>query len=406
MATISTSYKMIYLGQWAAMDNVKNPQPDAGSAERPWIIMNQELGSEQAPLYDQLVDVWFHQDTGQNAAIIGYVPIVNTFQQNPPLNWVTVSTQNSASRQFIDTSVTYWARITYYDGSSSDDDVYVRVIQLGNGQVYMIPPPHDDPQNPINNATPEEIEAITTQAIRSIFLKAYDQTNLNSVRVDRYGLNGAPFFICFGRGTLILTSEGQKPVETLRVGDLVVTADHGLQALRWIGSRKVSPDLLEMHQKIRPIRIKSGALGEGLPAQDLVVSPQHRMLVRSKLAQKLSTQEEVLVAAKHLCGIDGIAVAEDLKEVTYFHLLFDQHEIIIANGAEAESLYLGAQSLNAIGAEAREEIMAIFPDFSDMIANPRASRPLMNGRSGKQLSALHLQQNIPLVSDRTHSLSA
>nr|AIA91314.1 CAZy families GT4 protein [uncultured Gluconobacter sp.] len=100
-----------------------------------------------------------------------------------------------------------------------------------------------------------------------------------------------------------------KRIEDLRVGDLVLTKDDGPQPLRWISSRHVSAEMLAAHPNMRPIRIRAGALGEGLPLRDLIVSPQHRMLVRSKVAERMFGEEEVLVAAKHLLELDGVDVA-------------------------------------------------------------------------------------------------
>ncbi len=94
----------------------------------------------------------------------------------------------------------------------------------------------------------------------------------------------------------------------------------------------------------------AGALGPGHPARPLVVSPQHRILVRSAIAQRMFGSAEVLVAAKQLLSLDGIDVAQDLETVEYFHILFDRHEIVFAKGTETESLYTGPQALRGIAA--------------------------------------------------------
>ncbi|WP_246175358.1 Hint domain-containing protein [Paracoccus limosus] len=147
--------------------------------------------------------------------------------------------------------------------------------------------------------------------------------------------------ICFARGTLIQTPDGPRAIEDLHPGDLVLTLDHGAQPLRWIGAIRVGATWLALAPRLRPIRIRAGALGAGLPATDLVVSPQHRVLVRSAIAQRMFGATEVLVAAKQLVQIDGIDIATDLPEVEYFHLLFDRHEVVIANGAPTETLFTG-----------------------------------------------------------------
>ena len=106
---------------------------------------------------------------------------------------------------------------------------------------------------------------------------------------------------CFTSGTQIETPNGPRAVETLSVGDEVLTLDHGPQHIRWIGTRHLSRDDLIAKHKLLPVRIKAGALGNGLPHRDLLVSPQHRMLVRSAIAVRMFDAKEVLVPARSSC---------------------------------------------------------------------------------------------------------
>ena len=96
---------------------------------------------------------------------------------------------------------------------------------------------------------------------------------------------------------MILTEAGEMPVERLVPGTRVMTRDNGLQELRWTGSRVVDAAMLDQNPNLRPIRIAAGAQGNGLPRRELIVSPQHRVLVRSRIAQKMFGAAEVLVAA-------------------------------------------------------------------------------------------------------------
>ena len=205
------------------------------------------------------------------------------------------------------------------------------------------------------------------------------------------------FVPCFTRGTMIRTDRGEVAVEDLAQGDLVLTADHGPQPIRWVGSRTLSPADLADAETLRPIRIRAGALGDNTPHRDLLVSPQHRVLVRSKIAQKMFGTDEILVAAKQLCQIDGIDIAEDVATVDYFHILFDRHEVVFSDGAETESLYTGPEALGSIGPAALEEIFAIFPDLRDMDYAPVAARPLATGRMGRKLAVRHAQNGRALV---------
>lgn len=204
--------------------------------------------------------------------------------------------------------------------------------------------------------------------------------------------------VCFVRGTLILTGNGPRPVESLRCGDLIVTRDSGVQPIRWIGSQILTSENLCTSPKNRPIRISAGALALNVPSQDLLVSPQHRIMLRFKIAFTMFGQQEVLVAAKHLCGVTGIDVDDDAEGVEYFHMLFDQHEVVFSNGAETESLYPGRQALKCVGPKSLRDIFTIFPHLEDTDREPAPARPLVPGRKARKLVERHLNNGKPLVS--------
>ena len=204
--------------------------------------------------------------------------------------------------------------------------------------------------------------------------------------------------VCFARGTLIeIANNRQMPVEDLQQGDWVMTADHGMNEIKWIGVSKTGEQTLAQHPKLRPIRIKKGALGCSTPAQDLYVSPQHRILVRSKIAQRMFDEPEVLVAVKHLIELEGIDIMDDTKDVDYYHILLDNHEILIANGAACESLYLGAQALKSVDRESKREIFQIFPEIFEWGDNLLPSRKLVLGHHGRKLAARHKKNNQWLI---------
>ncbi len=128
---------------------------------------------------------------------------------------------------------------------------------------------------------------------------------------------------CFTRGTLIKTDQGERPIEELAAGDMVLTMDHGYQPIRWIGSTKRAAT-----GDLAPILIRKGALGND---RDLRVSPQHRMLLQGWQAELLFGELEVLATAKSLLN-DHSILRDEGGEVEYFHMLFDTHEIIWAEG--------------------------------------------------------------------------
>lgn len=186
--------------------------------------------------------------------------------------------------------------------------------------------------------------------------------------------------ICFTPGTLITTPMGLRAVEKLQPGDLVVTRDHGLQPIRWAQSRTVRGD-----GRLAPIRIKSNTFtGQ---ERDLLVSPQHRMLYRGYRAELLFSESEVLVAATHMVNGDSVAY-DPCDQITYVHIMFDQHEVIFAEGAATESFHPGDMALNVITARAREELFTIFPSLRAM---PRSfgatARRTLRGHEGNLLLA-------------------
>ena len=161
--------------------------------------------------------------------------------------------------------------------------------------------------------------------------------------------------ICFTPGAKILTSHGERAVETLSVGDKVVTRDHGLRPIRWIGKRTVKGT-----GDFAPIQIKSSIMDGG--RAPLLVSPQHRILFTGYRAELLFGESEVLIPAKHL--VDGQDVTVEARdEVTYIHIMFDRHEVIYAEGIATESFHAGDMGLTAVTEAAREELFAIFPEL-------------------------------------------
>ena len=167
---------------------------------------------------------------------------------------------------------------------------------------------------------------------------------------------------CFTPGTLITTDRGDVAVEDLQAGDMVMTRDNGLQPLRWIGRRELSMADLIVKPNLRPVQISAGALGYGLPLRDMKVSPQHRMLIEGARAEMLFGEPEVLVTAKHLCVLPGVA-EKMTAGVSYIHLLLDRHEIICADGAWTESFQPAMRMLDGMDAEQRTEIAELFPEL-------------------------------------------
>ncbi len=168
---------------------------------------------------------------------------------------------------------------------------------------------------------------------------------------------------CFTPGTMIKTPRGEIAVEKLKVGDVVLTLDNGPQTIRWIGERQLSIADLTCNRHFQPVVITKDALGENVPDRDLTVSPEHRMLISSPRLQILFDKAAALIPARGLRNGTTIRSVTVSEQVSYFHILFDQHEIIFANGAPAESLHVDDRALSLSQEAARDEILALFPEL-------------------------------------------
>jgi Hint domain len=162
---------------------------------------------------------------------------------------------------------------------------------------------------------------------------------------------------CFVAGTLIATPAGERRVESLQPGDLVMTHDHGPQPVRWVGQRRVAAT-----GALAPIRIRANTFGDH---RMLMLSPQHRILVRDSLAELLFGEAEVLVAAKDLVNDASIRICEG-GMVDYVHILFDRHQVVFSEGLATESFLPGRQTTESLEQAMVDEICAIFPEL-----NPR-----------------------------------
>lgn len=195
-----------------------------------------------------------------------------------------------------------------------------------------------------------------------------DNTQFGTGSLTFTGATGDRFFfnadntgvVCFTPGTMILTPSGEVPIETLRVGDLVVTRDNGVKPLLWIGTKHLGARELSAHPSLKPVLLKGSFFGG---ARDLIVSPQHGVLLHSDLRGG----DETFYRAVHLSRMAGGAARQmaGCRSVIYMHLLFDQHEVVFANGLASESLYPGASALQTVGAAARRELFQLFPDLAE-----------------------------------------
>lgn len=181
---------------------------------------------------------------------------------------------------------------------------------------------------------------------------------------------------CFTPGTRIATPDGPRPVETLRAGDLVLTLDHGPCPVRLALRTRLSAAQLRAAPHFTPVVIPQGSMGNGLPERDLIVSPHHRMLLRGPLCDLLFGAPEVLAAADHL---PWARPQDPIQAVEYIHLLFDRHEILLAEGATTESLLLAPMICDRAPPAMRASLRAAIPDLGQPGGTPwqKAARPIL-----------------------------
>lgn len=273
----------------------------------------------------------------------------------------------------LDSVIEYSVTITYNDGSTATTEMLI--LQDESGRLFLSPYQEGRAENDVLN----------DGGITSITLDSVVWADYEGIYAD---IEQDAFIVCFASGTLIETDTGPTDVAHLSVWDRVRTMDNGFQPIRWIAARRVRAS-----GDFAPVRIAAGALGGGLPMRDLRVSPQHRILIRSKIAQRMFHCPEVLVPAKKLLSLPGIEIDTSTRFVTYWHFLCDRHEIVFSEGAATESLFTGLEAFKAVGPEARREISALFPGLP---AGLTPARLIIRGRQQKRLIDRH-QKNAQAI---------
>ncbi len=167
---------------------------------------------------------------------------------------------------------------------------------------------------------------------------------------------------CFTPGTGIATQSGLKAVETLEVGDRVLTRDCGFQPVRWVGQRNVSCTKFPANPNSLPVLIRADALGPGCPERDMIVSPRHRILTKDSKHLETTGETEALIEAGALVGQPGIMCVVP-HQLTYVHVLFDHHEVILSDNMWSESFHLNRPTISALLNEQNSAIQDIFPQI-------------------------------------------
>jgi hypothetical protein len=198
----------------------------------------------------------------------------------------------------------------------------------------------------------------------------------------------APVLVCFLRGTLIETPQGQRPIESLQVGDMISTYDGNTLPLRWIGQRRVTAAELLLHPELRPVVLPQDMFGPGLPSRRLKLSASHRLAIGGWEMEMLFGFETALLRANHLVGVTNLPGQKAMRinpnrEIEYFHLMFDEHTLVLANGLACESFQLGAQGELALDSNDMAALATACPDqgLSDLLERLDCLPTLKSGQA-------------------------
>lgn len=372
-STVSNVWNAIFLGNFATpLDPFEDNDPfDVDDMENSAALVGETFGSFGDPLSAHVTEITGNDVSGQ----AGYLDVDNAVSNDS----ITYDIGSGSQTVVLDAVALYNATITYMDGSTAT--ITATVLQDTSGNLFLAP-------ETSNNADTAALEAAQ---IKSITFDSEDTDH-------NFGTPGAEttrydtLFVCFAAGTLIDTPDGPRAVETLGPGCQVLTCDHGAQPVLWASQKQV-----DGAGPSAPVRIRKGALGRGLPRRDLWVSQQHRILVRSPIASRIFGRRAVLVAAKHLTGLHRIRV-EPVETVRYCTFAVKRHALVRAEGALAESLYLGPEVRHRLNAQERKSLGRVFPATLAGLHLPRPARPFAEGRKAKDLCRRHAKNRRPVFS--------
>jgi hypothetical protein len=226
------------------------------------------------------------------------------------------------------------------------------------------------------------VNVVINQPVSRIEISYFNgSTGAQAVSISDFSFDSIPLApSCFAAGTLIKTTRGAVPVEALTTDDHVITATNGPMPVRWVGHRTFAAK-----GALAPICITKGTLGN---SRDLLVSPAHRMAVSGWQVAVLFAEDEVLVPARALLNGDRI-YRKAGGEITYYHVLLDSHEVIYAEGAAAESLFLGqdGSELSAFSRAALDEVLSIYPELNSKLPeNQPITRPEISAAEAELLT--------------------
>lgn len=199
-------------------------------------------------------------------------------------------------------------------------------------------------------------------------------------------------------GTRIAAPGGSRRVEELVPGDLVRTVDDDVQEVIWVGSHRLDAQALRAAPRLRPLRIRAGAFGDGVPGRDVLVAPSQRIVIATPAVQSLFNAGEVFVPAAELVVQGRASVDHHLAEVTYVHILLERHGVLMAAGLPTESWHPADGDLSTLPRRDLSRLEYLWPsilrdpqsygDHARRVLSPSEAAILEGGRVQGRVAGL------------------
>lgn len=169
-----------------------------------------------------------------------------------------------------------------------------------------------------------------------------------------------------GEGANLRTPCGLRRIEIVRPGDLIVTRTSGLQPVQMVWKRRLTRAQLERNPELAPIRLRPRAIGPMMPQRDVLVAPDHRLLIPGFRLAGVPDDTSVLTEARKIADTsDAVFADHNLDSVTYFQLVFAEHQVLAVDGLPLESYLPDAAAIEALGGEMRDALEERFPELRD-----------------------------------------
>jgi len=226
--------------------------------------------------------------------------------------------------------------ITDFDPTNGQDFLSFQFFNTSNGHTHDV---NDFSDLGIASANGGADTVITIPGVAgSITLQGVTTAQFTA---DDVGFDGFPppgYLACFPAGTLMLTADGEKPIETLTTNDMMVTLDGSLKPMGFLGVQTVKPHPVTGHEdRNLPILLKAGAFGPGAPAKDLVTSWWHGILLQGSWIEQWFGEPRVIIPAGRLLNGTTISQLKTDETLTYYNVVMSDHDVIFAHGAAVET---------------------------------------------------------------------